>query len=289
MPNYCNNYGTLTAKNEKAKELFRTMLAEADKIRSDEKNFCEFFIPQPDWENLIDVPEGYRLTSGSWNNERVWLSPPDNSGLPSIKLTDEQKEILEKAGRGWLGSYDFCSNVWGTKWGLFDVYEFGGTEDEITFGGTTAWCPFTNLFRTFCSQQEELPAEEQIIFDVVYDYDERGCDFAGRQTIEWCEQPDGSWDGYDNIQDYEWEIGLETFEDHGTLPCEEDYFLERCDYAAYLGTDWDQQKTGDLLMFDYEDEKFTGIILPDRKVVHIAGVGEVRVYVSGTEWCVEEF
>ena len=202
----------------------------------------------------------------------MWLSPPDNSKLPNIKLTDEQKEKLSKAGRGHLGSYDFCSNVWGTKWGLFDVYEFGGTEDELTFGGTTAWCPFVDLFRNFFQDQEELPVEERVAFDVVYDYDERGCDFAGRQIIEFHQQPNGEWDGYDHIQDEEWEIGMEVFPEHGTLPSKDDYFCERCDYACYIGTDWSQKTNGDLLMFDYEGEKFTGIILADREVAHIAGV-----------------
>lgn len=288
MPNYCSNYGTLTAKNENAKKLFRKILANKKEIEEGTKNFCDFFIPEPDYSKLVHIPEGYRITSGGWNGESCWLSHPDQ-GKDNIPFTEKEKEILTKAGRGYLGSYDFCSQVWGSKWGLCDAW-IDGDEEQIEFSGTSAWCPFTNLFREFFEvDQEELPEEEKIIFDLVYDYDERGCDFAGRQQISWYKDDEGEWVGYDNINDCEWEEGMDEFPEHGTLPSRRDHFYNQLDYACYNNDNWDQVKDGDLVMFDYGDEKFCAIILKSQETAMIAGVGNERILVCDNEWMIEEF
>jgi len=144
MPNYANNYGTIVAHNKAGEQLIQewTMAYKKGNEGDNERNFCDVFVPVPKWETFIDG-EGV-LVSGTWNNEKVWVKLPDGS---SRKLTDVERQRITDAEitEDIVGSYDFCSNVWGTKWGLCDGCVEWDSK-SITFSGVTAWGPFGQMW-----------------------------------------------------------------------------------------------------------------------------------------------
>jgi len=282
MPNYCDNAGVLTAHNLRTKKLFLEILdwASADN-KEDDRNFCDFFIPRPDWKSIIEMPEGYYIQSGAWKEEKVWLA---KEGEPNIPLTDEQKEIIKEKCRGNIGDYDFCCNVWGTKWGLFDEH-IEGDENKLYFGGTTAWGPFATMFENVVALQEELPEEEKLLFSMEYDYSESGCDFSGRQQIEVYD--DGTMEIYDEEMGYE--EGVWTWDgEHGTLPEPEEFWENKKDWSGCLaeGDNFSELKDGDLLM----ENGLIAILMPSQKEAYINGFPhELEVHpMNGEEWFIHE-
>lgn len=228
MPNYASNYGTITARNEAGKELIQEWMDAYEKGNEgeeNERNFCDVFIPEPKWSDFIDG-EGH-MCSGAWNGEKVWVELPDGT---SRKLTDVEKKRMTDAEitEDIVGSYDFCSNVWGTKWGLCDgdVSVYNG---DMTFYGQTAWGPFDGMWYNVVDRMNEVVKKcladglEVPDIYVEHDWDERGCDAAGRIRVEMTD------DVYEFSHE-SWTIdeAMEVLgDDHSTLPDPENYWEEQ--------------------------------------------------------------
>jgi hypothetical protein len=229
MPNYANNSGAIVARNEQGKELIQGWMDDYEKGNEGEntRNFCDVFIPEPKWEDFIDG-EGH-MCSGGWNGEKVWVELPDGSNR---KLTDVEKQRLVDAEitENIIGSYHFCGKVWGTKWGLFDEdVEMSPDGSDMSFAGTTAWGPFDGMWNNVVDRLNEVVkkclAEGMEVPDIYveHDWDERGCDEAGRITVQ-------MYDGVYEFHHESWDIeeALEVLgDDHSTLPDPQNYFYEQ--------------------------------------------------------------
>jgi hypothetical protein len=232
MPNYANNSGAIVARNEQGKELIQGWMDDYTKGNEgkNSRNFCDVFIPEPKWEDFIDG-DGH-MRSGGWNGESVWVELPDGSNR---KLTDVERKRLADAEitENIIGSYDFCSQVWGTKWGLCDEdVAMSPDGSDLSFDGTTAWGPFDGMWYNvkdrLNSIAEACRAAGTEVPDIYveHDWDERGCDAAGRIKVEMV-------DGVYEFSHDSWEIeeALEVLgDDHSTLPDPQNYFYEQKDW-----------------------------------------------------------
>ena len=150
-------------------------------------------------------------------------------------MTETEEKEIRKLSRGHLGWYKFCSEVWGSKWGLAEEHDLTCDDDgEINFSGWAAWCPFINVFEIFMNEEEEKPEGiPKVRFQITMDYDERSCDFSGRFMAGWSEN-----ECWGNDECGEWEEGISYFSNHETLPCPEDYECEKMD-EDYENALWD--------------------------------------------------
>ena len=237
MPNYANNYGTIVAHNKAGEQLIQewTMAYKKGNEGDNERNFCDVFVPVPKWETFIDG-EGV-LVSGTWNNEKVWVKLPDGS---SRKLTDVERQRISDAEitEDIVGSYDFCSNVWGTKWGLCDGCVEWDSK-SITFSGVTAWGPFGQMWvnvvdaLNIAAKRCEAEGKEVPEIYVVHDFDERGCDFAGRIQVQMVGDEDAPYEF--GQEEFTIEEAIDAYDgDHATLPDADDYFYEQKEWADPL-------------------------------------------------------
>ncbi len=237
MPNYANNYGTIVAHNKAGEQLIQewTMAYKKGNEGDNERNFCDVFVPVPKWETFIDG-EGV-LVSGTWNNEKVWVKLPDGS---SRKLTDVERQRITDAEitEDIVGSYDFCSNVWGTKWGLCDGCVEWDSK-SITFSGVTAWGPFGQMWvnvvdaLNIAAKRCEAEGKEVPEIYVVHDFDERGCDFAGRIQVQMVGDEDAPYEF--GQEEFTIEEAIDAYDgDHATLPDADDYFYEQKEWADPL-------------------------------------------------------
>lgn len=237
MPNYANNYGTIVAHNKAGEQLIQewTMAYKKGNEGDNERNFCDVFVPVPKWETFIDG-EGV-LVSGTWNNEKVWVKLPDGT---SRKLTDVERQRITDAEitEDIVGSYDFCSNVWGTKWGLCDGCVEWDSK-SITFSGVTAWGPFGQMWvnvvdaLNIAAKRCEAEGKEVPEIYVVHDFDERGCDFAGRIQVQMVGDEDAPYEF--GQEEFTIEEAIDAYDgDHATLPDADDYFYEQKEWADPL-------------------------------------------------------
>ena len=242
MPNYASNYGTITARNEAGQQLIQEWMDAYEKGNEgdNERNFCDVFVPEPKWSDFIDG-EG-SLTSGAWNGESVWVELPDGS---SRKLTDVERQRLTDAEitENIIGSYDFCSNVWGTKWGLCDGDVFIDDDGQLTFSGSTAWGPFGQMWVNVADKlnivAKKCLAEGKEVphIYVVHDFDERGMDFAGRIQVQMVGDEDAPYEF--GQEEFTIDEAIENFQDdHSTLPDPENYFYEQKEWrdVVYEGS-----------------------------------------------------
>ena len=140
---------------------------------------------------------------------------------PTISTEDYEKG-------GW-----FDSNVdwFGTKWDVsYNDSQFEFNDDNITMMPMTAWSPPVRFVSNLCKMYGVT---------AVMDYDERGCDFCGRATIDI--------NGEINEKDYGF--------DEGKYYLDNDYFWESIvesdlEYALNQETEKDQF----ILEYPYLDE-----------------------------------
>jgi len=147
MPNWCNNFVTLTHKDP-------AMIQRAyDALERGE--FLNEFIP---------VPEDLKITSGFLGN-----------GPEQEELERQTRANVEKYGYGnW---YDYCVGEWGTKW---DTGENGNNDINpndpcvLTAGFDTAWSPPVNAYHKLTD----------LGFNVEAMYYESGMAYCGVWTSE---------------------------------------------------------------------------------------------------------
>ena len=270
MPNYANNYGTITAHNEAGKQLIQEWMDAYEKGNEDGnyRNFCDVFVPEPKWEDFLDG-EG-ELQSGGWNGEKVWV---EHDGV-NRKLTDVEKKRMEDAGitEKIIGTYDFCSHVWGTKWGLCEDVDVDFFDDTLTFSGQSAWGPCDGMWYNVKDDLNAIAkkciAEGREVPEIYveHDWDERGCDAAGRIQVSCLS---GVYEFHHN--DWEIDEALELLgDDHMTLPDPQNYFYEKQEWgnAIFEGDDLFAYKDADLA---FTDEGKPIIMMPSLLTAYCVG------------------
>ena len=279
MPNYASNRGFVRANNKAGIALVKLWMKDYEKGNEgeNERNFCDVFVPQPDWNSVLN--DGETLINGSWNvngtTHRLWAK---NKRDENRALTEEESAallVLAQGDTGIIGSYNFCSNVWGTKWGLYtdeSEVEFDDRTNTIHFSGTTAWAPFANMWNNVANDITQLNAEliaegkEPADIYVEHDYDEGGMDYCGRITLSYEE---GELHFHDEC--FEFDEGVQHYNgEHGTLPDAEDYYeMKRHStdvlYAGLM-TDFTD---GDLV---FDEDGMPIIMMPSQMQVHWDGM-----------------
>lgn len=121
MPNWCTNYLYLKSDREQSVNEFLT----------DFKSSGEF-----EMKNILPVPEE--------------LLNPDTTCYGGPLEEQEQREQLKrdlKAKYGYASWYDFCVDVWGTKWDISNPDDDFYLDSNFCY--STAWGPNATFFTTF--------------------------------------------------------------------------------------------------------------------------------------------
>ena len=140
MPNWCNNTVELYHEDPE-------MLERARKAFNDGALLNEF----------IPVPESLRIVAG-------FVGDPDEQ-----RKLEEQTELNRKT-HGYGNWYDFCVNVWGTKWDVgADGYPAQDIPGGLMLTFDSAWSPPTNAYEALMEQGFRIRAM----------YYEGGMAFAG--------------------------------------------------------------------------------------------------------------
>lgn len=124
MPNHCQNRLVITGPTNELGKFFKAVYA------SDENQF--------EFNGVVPMPEELKNTTSP---TRI-VSQEDYDKDPKSGITKEmQAEFLEKyEADNW---YDWASANWGTKWGAYDVQDWGYEQgdDELRVYFQTAWSP----------------------------------------------------------------------------------------------------------------------------------------------------
>ena len=139
MPNWCNNTFEVVGPKDKIREFERFLDEEGG------KDWFDFFLPCPD--ELKETVAG--------------PSAPTN------------EELVAKYGASdW---YSWSVDNWGCKWNCdandWNVTEYSGTEESLTFWFDSPWGPPTELYRWIVENTD---------FNVFAGYHEEGMCFVGR-------------------------------------------------------------------------------------------------------------
>jgi hypothetical protein len=126
MPNWCNNYVSISHEDRSKMEALASAIKEG--------RFCDHVIPVP--QELKDTVAGAH-----------------GDPVKQAELEAQTARNVEKYGAGnW---YDFCVNRWGTKWDI-DVYDQDDLEIDdyngMGFGFDSAWSPPLGVYEELVSQ-----------------------------------------------------------------------------------------------------------------------------------------
>lgn len=144
MPNWCSNVVEISHKDP-------AKLQEVMTAFNDGK-FCNYAIP---------VPPELQIVAGR-------VGADDNP--EQIKL--EEQEKINFAKYGYKNWYDFCANVWGTKWDVTnesDTRELEAGATDMTISFESAWAPPIGAYEALVEMGFEVRAY----------YYEPGMAFAG--------------------------------------------------------------------------------------------------------------
>lgn len=142
MPNWCNNYVELTHADSE-------MLQRAQKAFNEGTLLAEF----------IPVPASLQIVAGTVG---------DDNDTAQKELERQQQENIEL--HGYANWYDYCVNVWGTKW------DVGGDAQRNEIVGNTFNASFESAWGPPIQAFEKL---EEMGFTVSAYYYEPGMSFCG--------------------------------------------------------------------------------------------------------------
>ena len=128
-------------------------------------NWCNNFIEiQGDKKTITKLS---RIIKGSNNSD-------DNRGVFAALIGTKPFVTAEDYDKGaW---YDANNSWFGTKWDIsYDECNYTFNDESISFSCETAWAPPIPFLATLCKMYG---------VSGVITYDEGGCDFAGRTTID---------------------------------------------------------------------------------------------------------
>ena len=203
MPNWNNNLITLTAKTDEAKKQLHTFIDKHVIVLKD-RNWNESLldidndsiIPKPD--GIVKLMEMGQILQG-YNEFKT---------NPTYDKEAEKKQRIQNIkDYGYEDWYDFCNNVWGSKWGfchtafLNDYGEVIDTKDdlhsnlestgEIDIKTDCAWSPAKGLMKKICELYPDIEfrcewGEEQVTeyYGILtYDY-EKGWEEKYKSEID---------------------------------------------------------------------------------------------------------
>jgi hypothetical protein len=150
MPNWCNNNLTIQAKGSlhmRKNKLTDFMKSYCSYI-NDKENDCmldfEKIIPIP---NFIEPPEFHNIANESNESSREQY---ENS---KKKAREQNKELY-----GYESWYDFCNEVWGTKWNSSPIFT-GMKRNVLYFIFDTAWSPPYGIMEKLIADNPHLSFE----------------------------------------------------------------------------------------------------------------------------------
>lgn len=122
MPNWCANALKITAQNEESRAMLQKIYDEIDRVQGTrvDPNLLQTIMPCP--QELKETMSGYY---GDEEKQK--------------ELEKKQQENVEKYGHAnW---YDYCVDVWGTKWDVSGVSILSRTDNTLSLTFDTAWSP----------------------------------------------------------------------------------------------------------------------------------------------------
>jgi hypothetical protein len=130
----------------------------------------------PNWcNNFIEIQGDKKTITKLSRIIKDSNNPDDNSrGVFAALIGTKPFVTAEDYDKGaW---YDANSSWFGTKWDIsYDEYNFTFNDESISIQCETAWSPPIPFLATLCNMYG---------VSGVITYDEGGCDFAGRTTID---------------------------------------------------------------------------------------------------------
>ena len=203
MPNWNTNLITLTAKTDEAKKQLHTFI-DKHVIVLNNRNWSESLL-DIDNDSIIPKPDGI---------VKLMEMGQILQGYNEFKTNPTYDEEADKKQRaqnlkdyGYEDWYDFCNNVWGSKWGfchtafLNDYGEVIDTKDdlhsnlestgEIYIKTDCAWSPAQGLMKKICELYPDIEfrcewGEEQVTeyYGILtYDY-KKGCEEKYKSEID---------------------------------------------------------------------------------------------------------
>jgi len=160
MPNWCNNFIEIDHPDRSKMEALVAAVNEG--------KFFNHVIPVPEDLHIVEGRVG-----GDWEQEQKDLVAAKESNMSKF---------------GYSTWYDFCVDVWGTKWDTepYNPVELPKDSNGVTFGFDTAWGPAIGIYEELLDQG----------FAVRAYYYEPGMAFAGifDENGEDCYQINGTAD-----------------------------------------------------------------------------------------------
>ncbi|MBW3011309.1 hypothetical protein KY326_03760 [Candidatus Woesearchaeota archaeon] len=212
MPNYCSNCLLVEGDSKelvKFREYAKGPHRHHDEGEGEVKLLSEAkFIPYPEeYEKLDRIAHDWEKKADDLAKAKGF----DNHWKYFNRFPQSRKKFIKENGEqpkdGFnQGGYEWCCNVWGSKWGNFDIYLSQGEKEEnpekLVYIFTTAWSPTTGLTK---AMGEKFPK-----LKFTHDYEEPGVAFKGTFVME---------NGENTVDD--------TFELHSCPGCWND--IEECE------------------------------------------------------------
>jgi hypothetical protein len=159
MPNWCNNYITISGNKEKMKPLYDYFKSSQDELDKFNKERAVIHKENPEaWKTIDEIHPNLQ----------------ENLVMSTLVPHDEDYERIKASGEYLLNPQ---VNFYGTKWD-FDFSEANIhdiTEECITFGPQTAWSPPSEFCRRLTAKYD---------VQVEIKFDEPGIGFVGEEEFE---------------------------------------------------------------------------------------------------------
>ena len=164
MPNWNSNNVTITGATT---EQVQRIIAACEN-----DNLLHEFYPEPDWANTPNEDGVYP----SPHYKSKWLRTQTHEGKQIWRCqvhVDSRRFPDGSADQRWYG-WRSSDEGWGTKWDVSETHVEQQDNGELLISFMTAWCPPGDLW--FEKLSEAMPNAE-----IVNNFSEPGCDFAGVQ------------------------------------------------------------------------------------------------------------
>ena len=157
MPNWCNNYITISGSKEKMKPLYDYF----ESSQSEHEKFVE--------KRAVihkENPEAWKTI------DEICPPPKENLVMNTLVPHDDEYRAIEASGKYLLSpQVEFYGTKWDFDFNEANVNEIG--KERITFGPMTAWSPPSQ----FC---QKLAIKYGV--QVMVEYDEPGIGFIGKEV-----------------------------------------------------------------------------------------------------------
>ena len=136
MPNWCYQHLEISGDNAELNRFIKETTGYEEEVIFDGEVKPNLFF---DFNSLVKCPDELRETMAGWSNEP----------FAQDKLKQQENANLEKYGhKNW---YDWCCEVYGTKWGACSI-----DYNALRFEFTSAWSPASNLIKLISGMFPQL-------------------------------------------------------------------------------------------------------------------------------------